>query len=329
MGDFVVYESCTCASLRKRLKERKASTKGTKAELIARLKMLDGVENIKIEPRNTKRKAVEMGANATKQRKTKSKQMMHAIREQLNCPICTCTMRGRIYQCQEGHTICEKCIKKIDRCPYCRSRKLSARNRALEALASELSVSCAYHVKGCRFKAESSEIGLHEQKCVYRPIKCPFRCGHQCTKERLVDHLVKYHKGKIGSFQEIPLKRPHELSESHWYPPLITRSDGGAQVMTCAHSDGNDNIKVKFLSISVKPQAGVSGCGAPIVKVKLYPSGKTRPVWSICNTAMHLRSNTGADSHVNSYMSLLSVPERVISSYSKTTACIEVSVKNS
>lgn len=279
--------------------------------------------------------------------------MMHAIREHLHCPICTCTMSGRIYQvsntkaevrsscprknltpkhppqCEEGHTICEKCFGKIERCPSCRSRKLSVRNRALEALVSELNVRCAYQVAGCKFKGESSEMRVHKQTCAYRPIKCPFGCGHQCVKEQLVEHLIKHHHGRIGSFQKLPLKRPPEGSKSHWYPPLITQSDDGAQVMTCAHIDSHDNMKIKFLSISVKPQADKSGCGAPSVQVKLYPYGKLQPVWSICNTAMHLRGTRGKDRGLDSYVSLLSVPQRILSSYHHTAACMEVIVENS
>ena len=45
MGD---YEICTCKSLRKKLRKRKASTAGIKADLITRLYMLDEAENIKI-----------------------------------------------------------------------------------------------------------------------------------------------------------------------------------------------------------------------------------------------------------------------------------------
>ena len=58
------------------------------------------------------------------------------------CPICFSEMPPliKIFQCSEGHLICENCFKKISEstqiCPFCRRDVVSSpiRNRALEEL---------------------------------------------------------------------------------------------------------------------------------------------------------------------------------------------------
>jgi len=61
--------------------------------------------------------------------------------EEFGCPICTVLMGPptHIWQCEEGHIICEKCKNnpEVRSCPSCRG-KFSGRNVALERMAARI-----------------------------------------------------------------------------------------------------------------------------------------------------------------------------------------------
>ena len=95
------------------------------------------------------------------------------IDEQLQCPICYAFMDGRIYMCQEGHSICDDCRSKhmtsMSRpvtCPTCRmTSSLDTRNRALEIIAATRRVSCRH--EGCGQALTIGSRKAHEDGCSF------------------------------------------------------------------------------------------------------------------------------------------------------------------
>ena len=60
----------------------------------------------------------------------------------LECPVCLDTAdRPPIYQCPEGHLLCESCNHRLSACPQCSHSLLNSRNRTAEGLAVKLQVS--------------------------------------------------------------------------------------------------------------------------------------------------------------------------------------------
>ena len=63
----------------------------------------------------------------------------------LECPICLDTAdQPPIFQCPEGHLICESCSQHLDACPQCGHALMNSRNRTAEELASKLQVHSNY-----------------------------------------------------------------------------------------------------------------------------------------------------------------------------------------
>ena len=63
----------------------------------------------------------------------------------LECPICLDTAdKPPIFQCPEGHLICESCSQHLDACPQCGHALMNSRNRTAEELASKLQVCFQY-----------------------------------------------------------------------------------------------------------------------------------------------------------------------------------------
>ena len=63
--------------------------------------------------------------------------------EEFDCPICLERMKPpkKIFQCKNGHVLCETCIEKVYRCPTCRipfSGEQRIRNIALEKLVEDI-----------------------------------------------------------------------------------------------------------------------------------------------------------------------------------------------
>lgn len=69
--------------------------------------------------------------------------MQGSFGDQLLCPVCFEMFEGRILQCSQGHSVCEGCVKKINRhlnneCPQCRGAFVGTRNYILEEMVKQL-----------------------------------------------------------------------------------------------------------------------------------------------------------------------------------------------
>merc|ERR1712150_44462 len=108
--------------------------------------------------------------------------------DDLHCIVCfEFPTGGHVYQCKNGHLLCQICLQKIlhqckPQCPSCRvrlSREHSSRNRFAETVLASLQVTCSH--EGCGAILKFPDQKEHEEKdCEHRPAKCKF---HQlgCT----------------------------------------------------------------------------------------------------------------------------------------------------
>jgi len=55
--------------------------------------------------------------------------------EQLECPVCFNALICPIYQCIEGHVLCDYCHSKLKVCPTCQNENINIRCRKLEDMA--------------------------------------------------------------------------------------------------------------------------------------------------------------------------------------------------
>ena len=45
-----------------------------------------------------------------------------ALTRGLECPVCWVDMKDHIFQCKNGHLVCQTCWRKLKNCPVCRAR---------------------------------------------------------------------------------------------------------------------------------------------------------------------------------------------------------------
>ena len=105
------------------------------------------------------------------------------LKEDLECPVCMDVPESLpIYQCLQGHIICNVCYPKVDNCPVCRVG-LSLQIRALtaEKILRKMLTECKH--EGC-FKLKM-DIREHEASCEYALAKCDL-----CNKKFLTKDLA-------------------------------------------------------------------------------------------------------------------------------------------
>ena len=61
------------------------------------------------------------------------------IRDLLECPVCMETIKSLpVYQCANGHALCNDCIEKLNNCPICRNDSSLVRSLKLENIVQRL-----------------------------------------------------------------------------------------------------------------------------------------------------------------------------------------------
>nr|CAD7419454.1 unnamed protein product [Timema poppensis] len=121
----------------------------------------------------------------------------------LDCPVCFCCMGPPIFQCLQGHSICQKCKDRVSSCPTCRDTSVVIRNRMAERLSTSVELPCRYRQYGCPGKLSLGLLVNHENGCRFKLYKCRAgvtnkpgpvpRCGWKGVKSKLYDHVVKAH----------------------------------------------------------------------------------------------------------------------------------------
>ncbi|VEN40181.1 unnamed protein product [Callosobruchus maculatus] len=108
---------------------------------------------------------------------------------ELECPICTSYMVPPIRQCATGHSVCESCRNKLQKCALCQSNFTDSRNISLEGLAVKMRYPCVYKASGCTASLAYNEREGHKLNCRYRGFACAMeKCSWVGPLEELAAH---------------------------------------------------------------------------------------------------------------------------------------------
>lgn len=121
------------------------------------------------------------------------------IKSLFECPICFDYAVPPIYQCQNGHLVCQVCSSKITHCPTCRVpvSQPSIRNLQLDRLANTFQFPCKYNFNGCPWKSYWFKKREHEEDCDYISYSCPCpgtTCKWTGLLSQVMPHLSEHHK---------------------------------------------------------------------------------------------------------------------------------------
>lgn len=138
--------------------------------------------------------------NGSQSTSFKSPQILSSeIKSLFECPICFDYATPPIYQCQNGHLVCQGCSSKITHCPTCRVliSKPSIRNLQLDRLANTFQFPCKYNFNGCQWKSYWFKKREHEENCDFISYSCPCpgtACKWTGLLSEVMPHLSEHHK---------------------------------------------------------------------------------------------------------------------------------------
>lgn len=140
------------------------------------------------------------------------------------CPVCKMFMKPPIFQCQSGHSICNLCRPRLEKCPTCRAIFGSARNYSLEGLTSGVHYPCVYHDLGCNENGAASQILKHEKECIFRPFNCPFsNCSLTGNRITITTHLINFHSDSVLSSGSTAYSDSFRLDPNSSYTKIYDR----------------------------------------------------------------------------------------------------------
>tara|TARA_B110000046_G_scaffold184544_1_gene223312 strand:- start:2760 stop:3527 length:768 start_codon:yes stop_codon:yes gene_type:complete len=121
--------------------------------------------------------------------------LLTKVERVLECPICQQVKGNAIYQCVNGHLVCNSCAAMISACAVCREPFPEKRIRCLlaEQIVHDLDVpmDCAW---GCGVRVKNSEKSGHAKACLHRTRLCPWQpCSEVVRQCDLLAHAAQHH----------------------------------------------------------------------------------------------------------------------------------------
>lgn len=138
--------------------------------------------------------------SSSKRLKTEHVNSSTDYEDNFRCPMCMCYFGERIFQCSNGHSICEKCKGAwapciTCKCPTCSvESEFSMRNRTLETISVSTKLPCEYKSNSCPYEGVFHEREKHIQSCRFVDLTCPVDgCGFFGTSESVCQHIKQSH----------------------------------------------------------------------------------------------------------------------------------------
>lgn len=121
-----------------------------------------------------------------------------SLRSLFQCPVCSDYAVPPVYQCSNGHIVCEDCRGRLFNCPMCREDfHDSIVNLTLAKVSENLKFPCKFKEDGCTEMLSSEEKRQHEKiDCQHMLVKCPAPqadCEYESDMKNMKKHLTAHH----------------------------------------------------------------------------------------------------------------------------------------
>lgn len=112
----------------------------------------------------------------------------------LKCPPCGEYFTQPIFQCDFGHSICERCVHQSSKCPLCKGQ-ISKKLRNFQLEQQLASIECQCRFAGCSEIFTMNLRTVHEKDCEYNPnCQCLLQnCRWKGERINLLVHLSMKH----------------------------------------------------------------------------------------------------------------------------------------
>ncbi|KAL9427741.1 hypothetical protein AB3S75_029842 [Citrus x aurantiifolia] len=122
--------------------------------------------------------------------------------EVLDCPVCYEPLTIPVYQCGNGHIVCNHCcIELTNKCPSCRLPIGHSRSIAMEKVLESIQVTCENEDYGCKEKMSYSKKYDHGKACHHARCSCPLAaCNFVGSFNQIYQHFRGVHKHAAEEF---------------------------------------------------------------------------------------------------------------------------------
>ena len=179
---------------------------------------------------------------------------------------CTCfePILGPISSCNNLHSMCSDCIKKMVesrdyRCPVCRSYE---RNRLylLEMVLASIVETCPFEKQGCTYRSYPENMKDHTDICKYAEIKCPW-CKKKTTPFDLHTHTefeCKYQFSGVSCSNNIEFIKSEDIDNVYIISAMeesrelfVEKTDDMCNILCIQTNDSDDLLSVISMSYTV------------------------------------------------------------------------------
>ena len=186
------------------------------------------------------------------------------IREDLQCPVCLKIPRTTpIFQCEQGHILCNTCHPRLHDCPVCRRPLRNTRCLVVEKIISKLPLRCINFNEGCdEPQALPDKIIEHEKDCNYRSVKCVFnRCNDQVVVSKFWEHVTtgKHANTSIHKNSFVRLSNGYGDKKQLTYMPRFMTCNGRLFAFMKSY-DAIGSLKVSIIFIGSQKEADSFSC---------------------------------------------------------------------
>lgn len=109
--------------------------------------------------------------------------------------MCFGSVLPPIFQCYNGHLLCNSCRPRVTRCPTCRGPLGHIPNLAMDRVADSVLFPCRYAYQGCTATVLHRGKAAHEELCDFQPFCCPcpgIACPWQGPLRAVLAHLMQH-----------------------------------------------------------------------------------------------------------------------------------------
>ena len=116
------------------------------------------------------------------------------IEDALECVICLEFPKNTpVFQCENGHVLCNTCHGRVTSCPSCRVRLGRIRCLAVEKVIAKFGGPCKFSSYGCNARLPHELLMSHETICDWKPVPCPSpNCKEVVPISKMSQHLERW-----------------------------------------------------------------------------------------------------------------------------------------
>ncbi|CAA7032668.1 unnamed protein product [Microthlaspi erraticum] len=175
--------------------------------------------------------------------------------DRLDCPICSKPFTVPIFQCDNGHVICDSCRPKVIKCPFCALPMGNNRCRGMESILESVTVPCRNADLGCtKYVPYGREKSNHEKEhCKFSLCSCPEAELENCKhtgfyNDMFFSHYRAYHLIKEDCFFTFGESKNVRMLISEKSLVLTTLLRSLMFVMQCIRERNGVYVMVSFVA---------------------------------------------------------------------------------